>query len=235
MRDLAEAVDKSKEIEYEKRECAVNELLELYNDEGRTCYQLALLAIQITWWGEPAGFQDYGENVFALCQQMQDQEPNFDPDGPLAELIEHLQMEADEALAYVREQSDRVRRRSRAAKWGDSWVHRNLFKPRVLPRSRPILIKVRREPDPMDTDEDSDRSREGEDEVMDIDEYSEGVEDGEEEKKGGKYESSEAEDIRKSIEFDTPSNGSEDGSSGKIGLLISNGAIIDVNRFNELE
>lgn len=122
---------------------AVDALIDLYNDEDRTCYQLALLCIQITWWADPELYEeieDYGEEVFTLCQEMRDAEPEATCGGVLAEALEHLQAEAKDALTYVREQADRVRRRPRALKW-HHYIQDDVPRPRVPPMSGRIALK----------------------------------------------------------------------------------------------
>jgi hypothetical protein len=43
---------------------AVDALIELYNDKDRTCYQLALLCIQITWLADPELYEEiYPQNL----------------------------------------------------------------------------------------------------------------------------------------------------------------------------
>jgi hypothetical protein len=245
MKDLAHAVDKDKEIEYSNIEAVVQEMVDLYQSDDRTYYELALLAIQIAWWADPLGeeAEKYGKEVSTLCQEMKEAEPDFDPESPLGDVLQHLRMEASEALAYVREQSDRVRRRSRALKWGDAWVHRDVVRPRVLPRRRRDILKLKEKGegglDRMDTDDEDDlQGHEEDDNDMDTgdydeDEYDEDDEEGEEEGTSDKHESHGAGGVRDSIEVATPISGIENSSRGKIDISISKGTMTNIRRLTK--
>lgn len=145
---------------------AVDAFIEMSEEEDRTYYQVALLYIQITWWGDPEIYgeiEDYGKQVFELCQDMRDAEPNTTRGSVFAEVLEHLQEEARDAIAYVRGQADRVKRRRRTGKWKDAKVHWDVSRPRVVPMSGRITLnqKLQREEglEGMDTgDDDADGS-----------------------------------------------------------------------------
>ncbi len=177
-KDIAEAPDDDKGMEESRVADAVDALIDLYQDEGRTDYQLALLCIQITWWADPvihADIEEYGEEVFTLCQNMRDAEPEAARGGVLAEVLEYLQSEAKEALAYVREQADRVRRRPRAMKW-HHYIQDDVRRPRVVPMSRRIALKREQEFEGMDTGDDVDRGDNSEDDMQEEDEEDDGME-----------------------------------------------------------
>jgi hypothetical protein len=178
MKDLAEAADEDKQAEESKVKDAVDALLGLYEDDDQTCYHLALLAIQITWWADPKIYyeiEEFGEQVAAWCQQIRDDEPNFSDESVLGEALEHLEMEAREAIAYCREQAERVQSRSRAGKWNDSFLHRDVPRPRVVPRSRRVVLELRQQREDglggMDTDGDADGSGSDEGDLQEDEEY----------------------------------------------------------------
>jgi hypothetical protein len=223
---------------------AVDALVELCEDEDRTRYQLALLCIQITWWADPEVYgeiEEYGEEVFTLCQEMRDAEPEATRHGAFAEMLEHLQSEARDALAYVREQADRVRRRPRARKW-HHYIQDNVPRPRVASMSGRIVLKRKQQREEglegIDTSEDADGSDNNEDDMQEKEEYDgiemddldgrendENDEEGEEEapfNKHGVESNVEYEYYRESTSAAAnnhvvdPTNGSENGTDGKL-------------------
>lgn len=243
MKDLAEAADEDQRAEESKIKDAVDSLIDLYEDEDRTCYQLALVSIQITWWGDPRIFnyqvEDYGEQVPALCQEMRAADPNFKPDSPLGELLEHLEREASEALEYAGKLAERHHRRSRAGKWNDSFLYQDVPRSRVVPRSRRVVLEQRQQREERSQrlniddgaeggDMDENDSQEGEEydemETYDFD----GYEDEDE------YDSTEAGGAD-NVHVTTRANGSESGTDGKTESAIWKGAITDSNRLIQHE
>jgi hypothetical protein len=215
---------------------AVDAFVEMSEQEDRTHYQLALLYIQITWWGDPEIYgevDDYGKQVFELCQDMWDAEPKATRGGVFAEVLGYLQEEARDAIAYVREQADRVKRRHRAGKWQDAKVHWDVTRPRVVPMSRRIALKqkLQREErlESIGTGDNEDRSgnddggSEGEyDEYdrmeMDGDRYEndEYDEEGKEEAAADEYQYySDATAAEDNDNVAAPGNGSDSGTDGK--------------------
>lgn len=262
MKDLAEAADEDKRAEDSKIKDAVDALIDLYEDEYRTCYQLALLGIQITWWADPkyhVEIEGYAEQVPALCQEIRAAEPDFNYDSPLGEVLEHLEMEASEALEYAGKLAERIHRRSRAGKWNDSFLHRDVPRPRVVPRSRRVVLEQRQRREEglegIGTDDDAERSGSEDDDLQEGEEY-DGMEtddfdgyenedpDGEGEATGDEY----ASDIAHEDEYDTseaggvdsvydltPANGSEDRTDGKTYLTTLKEATTDLDRLGEHE
>jgi hypothetical protein len=245
MKDLAEAADEDQRAEESKIKDAVDDLIDLYEDEDRTCYQLALLAIQITWWADPRIYnyqvEDYGEQVPALCQEMRAAEPNFKHDSPLGEVLEHLEREAGEALEYAGKLIERNHRRSRAGKWNDSFLHRDVPRPRAVPRSRRDILEQRQlmeerlgrrgtdgDIEGGDIDEDDPHECEDYDE-METDDF-----DGYEDEDEDEYDTSEAGGVDNAF-VAKPTHGSESDTDGKTDSATRKGAITDFDRLIEHE
>jgi hypothetical protein len=230
---------------------AVDSFIEMSEEEDRTRYQLALLYIQITWWGDPeiyGDIEDYGKQVFELCQDMRDAEMNASSGGIFDEVLECLQEEAGDAIAYVMEQADRVKRRRRAGKWQDAKVHWDVTRPRVVPMSRRIALKkkLQREEGLQSIDDDDDdddgsgndeNDSEGEHdeydgmETDDVDGYENDEYDEEEEENAAaneyagdskdEYEYySDATNPEDKDHIAAPENGSDSGTDGKNGFAI---------------
>lgn len=218
-------------------------------EENRTRYQLALLYTQITWWGDPEIYgdvEDYGKQVFELCQDMQDAETKATRGGIFDEVLEYLQGEARDAIAYVKEQADRVKRRRRAGKWQDAKVHWDVTRPRVVPMSRRIALKkkLQREERLQSIDDDDDDGSDNDEndsegeydeydgmETDDVDGYENNEYDEEEEEKAAtneyagesmdEYEYySDATNGEDKDHIAASGNGSNSGTDGKNGLAI---------------